>query len=151
MEIILRAAAIYMALLVMFRLLGKRSLSQLSAFDLIVFLIISEAVQNALVDDEKSVVVGLTIALTFVMLDLGLSLLKRRFPGFETLAEGLPVGLVERGRPIEAHMRKTRITQEDILEAARLSQGLERMAQIRYAVLETNGSISIIPSHDGGE
>ena len=75
MELILRTAAIYLVLMVLFRLLGKRSLAELSAFDFILFLIISEAIQNALVDDDKSVVMGLTVILTFLMLDLVLSFL----------------------------------------------------------------------------
>lgn len=145
MEIILRAIGIYVFLLVIFRLLGKRSLSSLSAFDFILFLIISEAIQNALVDEDKSVVMGITVVLTFLMLDLGLSILKRRFNGFERLTEGVPLILVERGNVIEEHMTKARVTHSDILQTARETQGIERMNQIKYAVLEITGAISIIP------
>lgn len=145
MELILRTAGIYAFLLILFRLLGKRSMAELSAFDFILFLIISEAIQNALVDEDKSVVMGLTVILTFLMLDLGLSLLKARSAKFEKLAEGVPLLLVEKGKTIERNMKKARITYSDVLQTARESQGLERMDQIKYAVLETSGSISIIP------
>lgn len=145
MEIILRTIGIYLFLLVLFRLLGKRSLAELSAFDFILFLIISEAVQNALVDDDKSVVMGLTVIVTFLMLDLLLSYLKRRYAAFEKLTEGVPMLLVEQGRVIERNTAQARITEADILQTARESQGLERMGQIKYAVLETSGAISIIP------
>lgn len=145
MEIILRTAGIYLFLLILFRVLGKRSLSQLSAFHFILFLIISEAVQNALVDDDRSVVMGLTVILTFLLLDLGLSILKKKYTAFEKLAEGVPLLLVERGNMIEENMARARITYSDILLIARESQGLERMDQIKYAVLETSGAISIIP------
>lgn len=145
MEIILRVVAIYFVLLVLFRVLGKRSLSELSSFDFILFLIISEAIQNALVDDDKSVVMGLTVILTFLMLDLGISILKKKFSALERFAEGVPLILVDHGKVVEKHLTKARITRSDILQTAREDQGLERMNQIKYAVLETTGNISIIP------
>jgi len=145
MEMILRTIGIYLLLLVIFRLLGKRSLAELSAFDFILFLIISEALQNALVDEDKSVVMGLTVVLTFLMLDLGLSWLKRKSAAFEKFAEGVPLLLVDHGKVIEVNTARSRITLSDILQTARESQGLERMEQIKYAVLETSGAISIIP------
>lgn len=151
MELILRTAAIYLVLMILFRLLGKRSLAELSAFDFILFLIISEAIQNALVDDDKSVVMGLSVILTFLMLDIGLSALKRKFPAFEKLAEGVPLLLVEQGRVIEENAIRSRITHRDILQTARQTGAVERMSQIKYAVLETSGTISIIPMKPDGE
>ncbi|GIZ53931.1 DUF421 domain-containing protein [Noviherbaspirillum aridicola] len=150
MELIFRTAGIYLFLLILFRVLGKRSLSELSAFDFILFLIISEAVQNALVDEDKSVVMGLTVILTFLMLDLGLSVLKARYGVFEKIAEGVPLVLVDRGEILQENMKRARVTYSDILQTARESQGLERLSQIKYAVLETSGAISIIPA-DGAE
>jgi uncharacterized membrane protein YcaP (DUF421 family) len=145
MEIILRTVAIYLVLLALFRLLGKRSLAELSAFDFILFLIISEAIQNALVDEDQSVVMGLTVILTFLLLDQAMAWLKRRSSGFERLAEGVPLLLVDHGKVLERNAARARITQGDIMQTARESQGLERLEQIRYAVLETSGAISIIP------
>ncbi|HEV2609067.1 MAG TPA: YetF domain-containing protein [Noviherbaspirillum sp.] len=145
MELVLRAIGIYFVLILLFRLLGTRSMSDLSAFDFILFLIVSEAIQNALVDDDKSVVMGMAVILTFVMMDLGLSILKRRYRFIEKIAEGVPVILVDNGKLVEEHLRKSRITHSDILQAARSSQGLENIGQIKYAVLETTGNISIIP------
>ena len=151
MELILRTAAIYLFLTVLFRLLGKRSLAELSALDFILFLIISESIQNALVDEDKSVVMGLTVILTFLMLDLGLSTLKRKYPAFEKLAEGVPLLLVDQGKVIEENTIRSRITDSDILQIARQTGGIERMSQIKYAVLETSGTISIIPMEPAGE
>jgi uncharacterized membrane protein YcaP (DUF421 family) len=145
MELILRTAGIYLYLLVLFRVLGKRALAQLSSFDLILFLILSEAIQNALVDDDTSVVMGLTVITTFLMLDRTLAVLKRRYPGFEKLTEGDPLLLVEGGKVIERNAKKSRITNADILQTARESHGLESMDEIKYAILETSGAISIIP------
>lgn len=145
MEIILRTAAIYAFLLILFRVTGKRALSELTTFDFILLLILSEATQNALVDDDKSVVMAMTVILTFVMMDFGLSSLKKRFNAVEKITEGVPVVLVERGRVLEEVLKKTHVTVSDILATARLAHGLERMEQIKYAVLETSGGISIIP------
>ena len=145
MEIILRVIVIYIVLLVLFRLLGKRSMTQLTAFDFILFLIISEAMQNALVDEDRSVTMGLAVVLTFLMVDRGMSYLKSKFEYFERVAEGVPVLLVDHGKAIEEHLKQTDITISDILQTAREKQGLERMEQIKYAVLEVAGSISIVP------
>lgn len=151
MEILLRTFGVYAFLLVLFRLAGKRTLSELSTFDFILLLIISEATQNALVDDDKSVVTAMTVILTLVMLDLLLSFLKKKSHRIERISEGVPVVLVEHGKVIEAHLAKTHVTHSDILQAARLNQGLEDMQQIKYAVLETSGEISIIPSGSGAK
>lgn len=130
---------------------GKRSLSELSAFDFILFLIVSEAIQNALVDDDTSVVMGLTVIITFLMLDPGLSILKKKHPAIEKIAEDVPVILVNNGMIIEVHLTKTRVTHSDILQTARECQGLERMSRIKYAVLETTGNISITPFEPNAE
>jgi uncharacterized membrane protein YcaP (DUF421 family) len=145
MDIVLRAFAIYLFLLVLFRLTGKRTLSELSTFDFILLLIISEATQNALIGEDYSVVTGMTVILTLVLLDLGLSILKKKYNVVEKITEGVPVVIVDHGRMLEDRMKKTRIARDDILQAARENKGLERMEQIKYAVLESNGGISIIP------
>jgi uncharacterized membrane protein YcaP (DUF421 family) len=77
--------------------------------------------------------------------DIGLSLLKQRMPWAERLLEGLPVVLVEEGKPLRDRMREQRVDEQDVLAAARKAHGLERMDQIKYAVLESAGGISIIP------
>lgn len=145
MEIILRAFTIYLFLLVLFRITGKRTLSQLSTFDFVLLLIISEATQNALIGEDYSVVTGVTVILTLVLIDLGLSFLKRRYGILDKIAEGVPLLIVDRGVMLEDRMKKERISQDDVLQAARAAHGLERMEQIKYAVLEPSGGISIIP------
>lgn len=145
MEFVVRAFVIYLFLLVLFRLTGKRMLSELSTFDFILLLIISEATQNALVGDDKSLTTGMAVILTLVMLEVAMSYLKKRFKSVEKAMEGAPVMLVDRGRVIEEHLTKTHVSRDDILQTARQHQGLERMDQIKYAVLETSGGISVIP------
>ncbi|MDF7629935.1 DUF421 domain-containing protein [Erwiniaceae bacterium L1_55_4] len=145
METVLRAAGIYLLLMVVFKIAGRRALLQMTSFDLILLLIISEATQQALLGDDFSVTgAGLTI-ITLIAIDVVLGKLKTRLPFFQQLAEGGPVILVEHGKELSARMKMTGINREDIMEAARSSQGLESLEQIKFAVLEVNGHISIIP------
>ena len=83
--------------------------------------------------------------ITLIVIDVGLSSLKLRHPKLDTLIEGSPTLIVEYGRPLHARLAEARLREEDILLAARETQGLERMEQIRFAILEKNGKISIIP------
>ena len=150
MESVIRAALVYCFLLVIFRLSGKRTLGEATTFDLVLLLIISEAVQQALVDSDNSITNAVLLVGTLVGIDIGLSLLKRRAPWLEKVIDDVPLVLVEPGRPDMERMAKCRVDEEDILEAARLQRGLERMDQVKYAVLERNGKIAIIPTADAG-
>ena len=146
MDAILRGFIIYLFLLVLFRIAGRRTLGQMTNFDFVLLLIISEATQNAMIGNDFSVTNGILVILSLVGLDIGLSILKQRFPILNRHMDGLPLVLVDRGRPLQELMRKTRVDEQDILFSAREKHGLERMEQIKYAVLETNGGISIIPN-----
>ena len=145
METVLRAAAVYVVLLVIFRVAGRRTLAQMTTFDFVLLLIISEATQNALVGDDFSVTTATLAILTLVGLDIGSSLLKRDFPTFDKIIDGVPTILVENGRALSDRLYRARLSEGDIMEAARSAQGLERLDQIKYAVLEVNGGITIIP------
>lgn len=145
MDIFLRTLIVYLFLLIMFRVSGKRTLSSLSTFDFILLLIISEATQNALLGEDHSLTRGLVVIIILVMLDLTLSILKKRYPKVETVTEGRPTILVDHGKLLGYQLKKTHVTHDDILQSARISQGLERLEQIKYAILETSGGLSIIP------
>jgi len=145
MDTVLRAAAVYVALLVIFRVAGRRTLAQVTTFDFVLLLIISEATQNALVGDDFSVTTAILAILTLVGLDIGSSLLKRDFRFFDKMIDGVPTILVENGRALSERLSRARLSEDDVLEAARHAQGLERLDQIKYAVLEVNGGITIIP------
>ncbi|MBG4789466.1 DUF421 domain-containing protein [Pseudomonas aeruginosa] len=144
MDSVLRAAALYLVLLVLFRIAGRRSLTDITTFDLLL-MIIGEATQQALLGDDFSRVNAVLVIITLIVIDVGLSLLKLRHPKLDTLIEGSPTLIVEYGRPLHARLAEARLREEDILLAARETQGLERMEQIRFAILEKNGKISIIP------
>jgi uncharacterized membrane protein YcaP (DUF421 family) len=152
MESVIRAAVVYTFLLVLFRLMGKRSLGQITSFDFVLLLIISESVQNAMVGNDYSITNALVIVLVLTTFDIGLTLIKERWPKFAQIAEGTPVIILENGQPLYGRMQKARVDESDILTAARELRGLERLDQIKYAVLERNGGISVIPQgHDARE
>lgn len=148
MDAIARGVVMYFFLLLLFRIVGRRTLGQMTNFDLVLLLIVSEATQNAMLGNDFSVTNGILVILTLVGIDIGLSLLKQHVPRVERHLEGLPLVLVDRGRPLKDLMYKARIDEQDILSSAREKHGLERMEQIKYAVLEAHGGISIIPKSD---
>ncbi len=149
MDSILRAALVYLILLVLFRVTGKRSLSQTTTFDFVLLLIVSEAIQEALLAGDQSMTNALLLVGTLLAIDIGLSLVKQKSKTLEKLIDDVPLVLVEDGKPLRDRMDKARVDEEDILSSARELQGLERMDQIKYAVLERSGGISIVPRQAG--
>lgn len=145
MHTVLRAFAIYLVLLVVLRGSGQRSLAQITSFDFVLLLILGESTQQALIGDDFSVTTGVLLIATLVGIDMTFAALKQRWPRLERIVEGVPLILVEDGRPIRDRMEKSRVDENDVMAAARERQGLERMEQIKYAVLERNGGISIVP------
>lgn len=145
MDSVLRAAAIYLVVLVVFRLAGRRTLSELTTFDFVLLLIIGEATQQALLGDDFSIVNAMVVIVSLVVFDIALSLLKNKSRWLSKLIDGEPMIIVEHGQVLERRIRKARIDEGDILEAARHSLGLERIDQIKFAILEKDGKISIIP------
>jgi uncharacterized membrane protein YcaP (DUF421 family) len=148
MVVVLRAVAIYVLLLIIFRIAGKRALVQTTTFDFVLLLIISETIQPALVGNDSSLTNAFLLVITLVGLDIALSLIKQRSHKVERLLDGVPLVIVEDGKPLKDRMDKARVDEDDVLTAARELQGLARMEQIKYAVLERNGGISIIPAAD---
>ncbi|MCG6539638.1 DUF421 domain-containing protein [Pseudomonas sp. KSR10] len=146
MESVLRAAAIYLVVLVIFRISGRRTLSQITTFDFVLLLIIGEATQQALLGDDFSVVNAVLIIVSLVTFDILISLIKRRSPYLGRVIDGNPMIIVENGLLLKSRAQRARIEEEDILEAARYSQGLARLDQIKFAILEKDGKISIVPN-----
>jgi uncharacterized membrane protein YcaP (DUF421 family) len=144
MESVIRGAITYLFLMLVFRIAGKRTLSETSTFDLVLVLIISETTQQAMVDGDHSMTNGALLILTLIGCDILLSLLKQWIPPLETALEGTPVILLREGKPLKDRMNRERVDEEEILEAARQQRGLERLDQVKYAVLERGGKINII-------
>jgi uncharacterized membrane protein YcaP (DUF421 family) len=145
MDSVLRGAAVYLALLVIFRISGKRSLAQITTFDFVLLLIIAETTQQALLGEDFSVTNALLSILTLVGIDIGLSLWSQRASWLDKLLEETPVLVVKDGKPLHESMAQERLDETEILAAARELQGLERLEQIKYAVLDRDGKITVIP------
>jgi uncharacterized membrane protein YcaP (DUF421 family) len=145
MDAVFRALAIYFALLLILRGSGKRSLAQITTFDLVLVLILGESAQQALIGEDYSITSGLLVIATLVGIDMTLSFLQERSTRLSRWLDGVPLVIVEDGQLLHDRMRKSRIDEREVLTAARERQGLERMDQIKYAVLERSGGISVIP------
>jgi uncharacterized membrane protein YcaP (DUF421 family) len=146
MESVIRGLAVYFFLLLIFRVSGKRTLSENTNFDLVLLLIISETTQQAMVDNDHSMTNAFLLIMTLIGASVALSLLKQRLPVVEKWLDGAPVVIIEKGRLLKDRMDKTRVDEADILEAARELQGLERLDQIKYAIVERNGAITVVPA-----
>ena len=142
---VLRAVAVYGFLMLVFRISGKRSLAQITTFDAVLLLIVAEAIQQALIDGDESMTNGLLVVVTLLSMDIVMSVLTVRSSKVDKVVNDAPLVLVEEGRVLEDRMLKARVTADDVLEQARLLQGIRSFDQIRYAVLERGGSITVIP------
>lgn len=146
MDTVLRTLAVYLVILLILRLTGKRTLAQLTTVDFVLLLIMSEATQQALLSDDYSVTNLVIVLVTLALIDRTADWLKFHSKSASRVAEGMPLILVEHGRPLEERMRKEHVSTDDILASARKDQGLLRMEDIEYAILEGAGGISIIPA-----
>jgi len=150
MDTVLRAAAVYLLLLLLFRIAGRRSLYQITTFDLVLLLVIGEATQPALLGDDLSVTTAAIAITTLLTLDVGFSLVKRDVPFADRLLDGRPTLLVLHGEPLHREMRMARIDVADVMQAARERQGIVRIEDVGMAVLEVGGAISIVPRAQAG-
>lgn len=145
MESVLRGAAIYLVLLLIMRLSGRRTMAQTTPFDLVLLLIIAETTQQALLGDDFSITNAVVLIITLIVIDIGLSFLKAHSKFAGKLLDGTPTVLVRDGQLDRHALERSRMAEEDIMVAARHSQGLEKMSDIKHAVLETDSGISIVP------
>jgi uncharacterized membrane protein YcaP (DUF421 family) len=150
LDSVLRAVSIYVALLVIFRVSGKRTLAQITTFDFVLLLIVGEATQQGLLGNDFSVTNALVVVATLVGTDIVLAEVREHLPRVDRLTEGLPVVILEDGEPIERRMKRARVEPADILAAGRQAHGIERLDQIKYAVLEQGGNISVVPQRGQG-
>lgn len=151
MDSVLRAVVVYLFLLAIFRLAGKRSLASITTFDLVLTLIISESIQQSLTSNDSSMTNALLLITTFVGLDVLLSVLKHRSSRVDRLLDGVPLVLIRAGKILQERMNKERVDEQEILTAARLQRGTTRLNDIDYAVLEPGGQISVIAKEGAGQ
>ena len=151
MNPVLRGIAVYLFLLIVFRIMGKRTLNEATTFDLVLLLIISEVTQQGLVGEDFSLTMAAVLICTLMGMDLILTLAKKASPFFGRVTEGASLIIVDNGKALKKRMDKTKVDEEDIMQAARLTFGLERIDEIKYAVLEKDGTITIIPFDRSGK
>jgi uncharacterized membrane protein YcaP (DUF421 family) len=145
-EKVLRAVLVYAFLLVALRLFGRRELSQLTAFDLIVLLTLSNILQNAMIGNDDSVAGGFIGAAVLLSVNFGVAYLAFRSRKVERLVEGAPRVLIHAGKVDPKAMRATLLTEQDLIAAIH-NQGLEGFEDVQLAIAEPNGNISVIPRH----
>src|SRR6266508_983409 len=149
MDSVIKSLVVYFVLWLVIRSTGRRTLGQLTVFDFILFLIVGGAAQRALMGQDYSLTNAFLVIITFVAIDILLSFVERDVPGVAKILKGVPTIVVENGHVLSGRLRRARVTEDEVLEAVRHSNGLERMDQIRFAILEASGRISIIPRAPG--
>jgi uncharacterized membrane protein YcaP (DUF421 family) len=142
-DLVLRTIVIFLFILLLTRVMGRRELGQLEPFDLIILVVIGDLVQQGVTQDDYSVMGAILVVTTLGLMTVLTSYLNFRLPRLRPVLDGEPIVLVEDGRPIERNMRRERITPEELRAAARLQQ-ISSIDDVRSAVLETNGEISFI-------
>ena len=142
--IVVRSVAVYGAVFVGLRLMGKREMGQMTVFDLVVILLIANAVQNAMVGPDASLQGGILAAIVLLVLNRSLAAFRLRGGRWGRLIEGTPTVLVEDGKFVESHLHKEGI-EHDELEMAAREHGLDSVNDVKLAVLEVDGAISIVP------
>jgi uncharacterized membrane protein YcaP (DUF421 family) len=141
MEIIFRALFVFGFLWFITRVTGRATLGELSTFDLLLYVTMGDLVQQGVTQQDYSVTSAVLAVGVFALLTVLLSWLNSRYRRIRPLTHGTPVVIVDQGEPVMANLRAERLSMDDLMTAAR-SQGIERFAQIRLAVLETNGRMS---------
>lgn len=142
-EVVFRAFLIFSFLFIILRVLGKKHFSEMTPFDFIVFLFISEAVQNAMIEDDKGIPAALISVSTLVILNAMLSKLSFRSKKAEKMIEGNPKELIKNGKVNKSILKEEAITDRELYQALRM-QGVLSVEEVKLAMLETNGSISVI-------
>ena len=143
MDIVLRAVAIFFFLYVLMRAIGRRELSTLEPFDLILLVVLGDAVQQGLTQDDYSLTGAFLAIGTIALLQLAVSFANFRVPRLRPLLNGEPIVVVQDGKPIESNLRRERVTEDDLASAMR-QQSIATLDEVQWAVMETSGAISFI-------
>ena len=143
MDIVIRAAVIFVFVFLLTRLLGRRELSSLEPFDLILLVVTGDLVQQGVTQNDESLTGALLAISTIGLLTVALSYLSFRFKRMRPILNGEPIVLIEDGELIEANLRRQRLTREEVGAEARL-EGITSIEDVRWAILETNGRISFV-------
>jgi uncharacterized membrane protein YcaP (DUF421 family) len=144
MDLVLRAVVLYLLIFLVTRVVGRRELSSLAPFDLILLIVLGDAIQQGLTQDDYSVTGAVIVVVTIVLLQVATSYISFRSSPMRRVLEGEPIVIMQDGEVIERNMRRERLTREEVAEEARQQQ-IASLDQIAWAVLEPSGKISFIP------
>ena len=144
MDLVIRAVVAFLFVYLLTRVIGRRELSSMEPFDLIMLVMIGDLVQQGVTQNDFSVTGSLLVGATIALMTVAVSYVSFRFPRLRPVLDGEPVIVVEDGKPIDRNLRRNRITHEELAAAARQQQ-FGSLADIQWAVLETSGQISFIP------
>jgi uncharacterized membrane protein YcaP (DUF421 family) len=144
MDLVLRATAGFFLVFLITRVVGKRELSGLEPFDLILLVVMGDLIQQGMTQDDYSVTGAVLVVATIALLTVAVSYVNFRVPPLRRVIEGEPVILIEDGRPIEKNLRRERLTVEELAAEARQQQ-IASLEDVRWGVLETGGKLSFIP------
>jgi uncharacterized membrane protein YcaP (DUF421 family) len=143
MDIALRAVVVFVFLIFLTRIIGRRELSTLAPFDLILLIILGDAIQQGLTQDDYSLTGAMIAVGTIAVLQVVVSYSSFRLPPIRNLLEGHPIVIVQDGKPIEKNLRRERLTIEELMEEARVQQ-IGSLEEVQWAVLEPSGNISFV-------
>src|SRR2546423_626192 len=143
MDIALRATVLYFFVVLVTRVVGRRELSSLSPFDLILLIVLGDAIQQGLTQDDYSVTGAVIAVATIATLQVGTSYLSFRSKRARRVLEGLPIVLIERGGVVERNLRRERMSLDDVAEEMRAQQ-IASVDEVEWGILESNGTISFI-------
>ena len=143
MDLVLRAAVVFVFVVILTRIIGRRELGSLAPIDLILLIILGDALQQGLTQDDYSLTGAVLVVGTLAVLQVFTSWLSFRVPMTRRVLEGEPLIIVENGQPIERNLRRERLTLEEVTESARMKE-IGSLDEVQWAVLERNGEISFI-------
>jgi len=146
-DLVLRAVAVFAFVLILTRVIGRRELASLAPLDLILLIILGDAVQQGLTQDDYSLTGAILAVGTIAAMQVFTSYVNFRFPRIRPLLDGEPIVVVQDGKPIERNLKRERITVEDLAESAR-QQGIPSIDEAAWGVMETTGRISWIKKSD---
>ena len=144
MDVVFRAITLFLFIWLVTRAVGRRELSTLEPFDLILLIVLGDLIQQGVTQNDFSVTGAMLAGGTFALMTVLLSWLGFRFSALQPILEGDPVIVVERGKPVEKNLRRNRITVEEVAAQARIQQGIAHVEDIEWGVLETSGQFSFI-------
>jgi uncharacterized membrane protein YcaP (DUF421 family) len=144
MDLAIRAIVIYFFIYLLTRIVGRRELSSLGPFDLILLVVIGDSVQQGMTQDDYSVTGAFIVISVIAVLQVSMSYVSYRFRTMRRVLEGEPIVIIQDGKPIERNLRRERLAMDDVMEEARSSAQIASLDRIHFAIIENNGKISFI-------